>query len=312
MPVSSHTVRRTIIRFWQYRTSRPTIATKRVITDTHVVYNRQPRPARCVKADSAMHQAQYPCDLGDSPTPLPPREPTGLKWSLAEIFRAVFQVTIWSLAFIGLATMLRETLMLRLGTASASEVKSVSCSCGENVAEAISKGCKYDLLASAWLPAQCRDDELSAEFDRAGPGLNGEWTYVSAPWIRCHVDQAKIETDSLSAQTLTHARIQFADIDGSRTMNASDIGAMADLPGFLYYTTLEWHMVHCYFYWIKAWRTRETGSTIEKRYDTEKHIRHCSKVLMTKDADLQAVKTSQGASLMSGEEPVVVTKRKQE
>lgn len=85
-------------------------------------------------------------------------------------------------------------------------------------------------------------------------------------------------------------------------MNASDVGALADIPGVLYFTTLEWHMVHCYFYWRKAWRTRETGTTIEKRYDSEGHIRHCSGVLMIKDRDLQGIGTVQGASLTSGEE----------
>lgn len=55
----------------------------------------------------------------------------------------------------------------------------MTCSCGKSVAEAIANGCKYDLLASAWLPEQCRDDELTAEFNKAGPGPNGEWTYVS-------------------------------------------------------------------------------------------------------------------------------------
>lgn len=104
--------------------------------------------------------------------------------------------------------------------------------------------------------------------------------------------------------TLTNLCKQYADEEGTRILGSSDIGDMADLPGFLYYTTLEWHMVHCYFYWIKAWRTRKTGLTIEKRYDTEQHIRHCSKVFMANNTELQAVKTSQGASLMSGEEPV--------
>jgi hypothetical protein len=133
----NHTVKRTSVRFWQYRTRGPAITTKRMINDTRVVHNREPRPHRSVKADSTMYQAPYPCVLGDPPTPNPPRKFTGLKWSLAEILRAVFQVTIWSLVFIGLAAMLRETLMLKLETASASEVKSVSCSCCENVAEAI-------------------------------------------------------------------------------------------------------------------------------------------------------------------------------
>jgi hypothetical protein len=87
-------------------------------------------------------------------------------------------------------------------------------------------------------------------------------------------------------------------------INAIDIGNLADLPGYIYWTTLEWHLVHCYFYWIKAYRIRATRLTIEKRYDTEQHIRHCSKQFLRRDKDLQDIITSQGASLMSGEEPV--------
>jgi hypothetical protein len=49
--------------------------------------------------------------------------------------------------------------------------------CGNSTTEATALGCKYDTLASAWLPEPCRDDELTAEFDRAGPG--GSWKYYS-------------------------------------------------------------------------------------------------------------------------------------
>lgn len=51
------------------------------------------------------------------------------------------------------------------------------CNCGASVAEAISMGCKYDALATAWLPKYCRDEELTAEFEKLGDGPNGEWTY---------------------------------------------------------------------------------------------------------------------------------------
>lgn len=47
------------------------------------------------------------------------------------------------------------------------------CYCGTSSTEAKSMGCKYDSLAAAWLPEHCRDDELTAEFDRSGDGPNG-------------------------------------------------------------------------------------------------------------------------------------------
>jgi len=144
----------------------------------------------------------------------------------------------------------------------------ISCSCGYSVAEALSRDCKWDFLASAWLPPYCRDDELSAEFDRSGPGPNGEWEY-------------------------------YENEEGTHLLSATEIGAGADVPGFLYYTTQEWHIVHCYFYWIKMWR----GVNIEKRYNTEHHIRHCGQEFVARDVGLNDITTLQGASLMNGEEP---------
>lgn len=99
--------------------------------------------------------------------------------------------------------------------------------------------------------------------------------------------------------------VQYADEEGMIIINETDIGEMADRPGYLYWTTNEWHVVHCYFYWIKAFRVRDTGLTIEKRFDTEHHIRHCAKEFLRRDKNLQDVATRQGASLMSGEEFVI-------
>jgi hypothetical protein len=45
------------------------------------------------------------------------------------------------------------------------------------VADAISRGCKFDFLAMAWLPEHCRDEELTAEFGAAGDGTGGLWLY---------------------------------------------------------------------------------------------------------------------------------------
>lgn len=112
--------------------------------------------------------------------------------SLNRAFRAVSQVTIYTFAFVGLAAMLRNIFNPASDTTTTTEAGFVSCSCGESVAEAISRGCKYDLLASAWLPKQCRDDELSAEFDRSGPGLDGEWTYVSILWFCCNTNAVEL------------------------------------------------------------------------------------------------------------------------
>ncbi|KAG9240415.1 hypothetical protein BJ878DRAFT_430339 [Calycina marina] len=84
--------------------------------------------------------------------------------------------------------------------------KRLSCNCGESVAEAKTMGCKYDSIMAAWLPPYCRDDDLTAEFEHAGFGLNGEWDY-------------------------------FSDIDKTRKMTLEEVSMLADTGGVFFVTT---------------------------------------------------------------------------
>ncbi|MCJ1444131.1 MAG: hypothetical protein MMC23_004632 [Stictis urceolatum] len=122
------------------------------------------------------------------------------------------------------------------------------CDCGKSIAEARSMGCVYDSLAAAWLPRECRDDELTAEFDSAGPGPNGEWPY-------------------------------FADAEGKRPITVEQVAAMGDTFDF-WYSTKEWHVVHCNFYWQKRFRMRQTGTIMERRNDHIAHVKHCGMVVL--------------------------------
>ncbi|KAF4334293.1 hypothetical protein FBEOM_11878 [Fusarium beomiforme] len=123
------------------------------------------------------------------------------------------------------------------------------CNCGSSVAEAVEMGCKYDALAAAWLPDQCRDDALTAEFERMGHEKDGKWPY-------------------------------YSDRNLTSKILAEDLGHKADEPGFLFYSTGEWHMAHCLFYWKKQFRARFNNITVEPRYDNERHIQHCITVLL--------------------------------
>ena len=164
----------------------------------------------------------------------------------------------------GLAVFGIITLGIELSASTWS--KPLSCNCGTSVAEAMSMGCKYDLLASAWLPGHCRDDELSAQFDAASS--KGSWDY-------------------------------YSDRNGSRSLNLTEVGLLADHPEERYWTTREWHIVHCVFYWHKLHRSRNTGVQIEGRYDASGHIKHCGMVFLAGRTDLQDIFTLQGASLTS-------------
>jgi hypothetical protein len=50
-----------------------------------------------------------------------------------------------------------------------------TCNCGNSIAEALSKGCKYSQMAPAWLPPACTDEELDRKFEDRGNGPNGTW-----------------------------------------------------------------------------------------------------------------------------------------
>ncbi|KAL9124669.1 MAG: hypothetical protein Q9217_006026 [Psora testacea] len=122
-----------------------------------------------------------------------------------------------------------------------------SCSCGNSIEEAKSLSCKYDTLASAWLPPACRDEELTAQFDRAGPEPDGSWIY-------------------------------YTDLNKSNTYSIEEVAALADRPIY-YYNTKEWHIAHCTYNWRKAVRAHFTGVTLELRADTEGHVKHCEAMI---------------------------------
>ena len=122
-----------------------------------------------------------------------------------------------------------------------------SCDCGANIAEALALGCKYDSLAAAWLPEHCRDDDLTAEFERSGTGPNGTWEY-------------------------------WADTKHTQPMSLEEIAALADHPGQKFHMDNEWHVIHCIFYWRKEHRARFNGKIVEPRSDNEGHIEHCGHI----------------------------------
>ena len=190
-------------------------------------------------------------EAGDKYTPVNTRQsPT----------RSILTITLvlWNILILGLGA-----YGLYLYSVSDRPVppKAVLCYCGESIAEAKALGCKYDSLSVSWLPPHCRDDELVAEFDRSGPGANGEWPY-------------------------------WADINATRAIPLEEIGLLAGLPRgkAIFYSSNGWHVAHCGFSWRKEFRMRAKGLMMEKRYDTESHIEHCYSWFM-KEVTLAEVST---------------------
>ena len=127
------------------------------------------------------------------------------------------------------------------------------CDCGNSIHDALAMDCVYDTLSAAWLPPYCRDVNLTKEFDLAGPEPDGEWKY-------------------------------FADEEGTVPLNYSEIAALGDTGG-TFWTSREWHIVHCLFMWQKYIRMRETGLVMEKRFDSIDHVKHCSKLIRNPTPD---------------------------
>lgn len=122
------------------------------------------------------------------------------------------------------------------------------CDCGNSVREALSKHCIYDSMATAWLPPYCRDDELTAEFEASGPGINGSWPY-------------------------------FADANGTTPISKAQIAALGDGEQ-IFWSSRDWHVAHCLFYWEKYVRMRDTGAVMERRFDRIAHTRHCRRLAL--------------------------------
>ncbi|KUJ15562.1 uncharacterized protein LY89DRAFT_558015, partial [Mollisia scopiformis] len=122
------------------------------------------------------------------------------------------------------------------------------CYCGNSDQEAIAMGCKYDHIAVDWLPNNCIDAALTAEFVTAGPGPGGAWDY-------------------------------FSDYAGLQRMNESEVEIYAR-NGKDYFVTRQWHIAHCSFVWRKQWRSKFTSTLIEPWNDKEEHIEHCNEYFM--------------------------------
>jgi len=127
------------------------------------------------------------------------------------------------------------------------------CDCGSTIVQARSKDCKYDSMATAWLPKYCRDDELTAEFERSGPGPNGEWPY-------------------------------YADVNGTIPISIEEIGMLGEGERS-FWALRDWHVAHCMWYWEKYVRMRDTGAVMERRFDRAKHTRHCRHLALKRDVD---------------------------
>ncbi|KIW22296.1 uncharacterized protein PV07_12197 [Cladophialophora immunda] len=190
----------------------------------------------------------------------------------SNVFRFIFNLVIYTMAFVGVVLAMNQVitqsrpssratvrplvekttpktnglaLLENVGAGNSTGRHHKYCYCGYTMDEMRENNCTFDTLAMAWLPPYCRDEELTAEFDRSGPGPNGSWTY----WLDYnHTIPITIEQVGLMGFQVDHGNV---------------------------YMAWEWHVTHCLFYWKKIHRQRYTGVMIEPRYDKESHVMHC-------------------------------------
>lgn len=134
--------------------------------------------------------------------------------------------------------------------------------CGSTIDEARALNCTWDLLAAAWLPPACVDQELTEDFRSQG----GPWRY-------------------------------FADRAGTEELSEGDLQYRVG-EGGEYYTSLRYHKTHGSYQWRKMHRAMERGRKIEKKLPDYHHTVHCGYVQM-QQGDMEDLLTKIMVELMT-------------
>ncbi|KUI72152.1 hypothetical protein VM1G_07808 [Cytospora mali] len=142
-----------------------------------------------------------------------------------------------------------------------SEDDDTIATCGSTVEEAKALNCTWDLLAAAWLPPACIDQELNEEFRNEGP-----WRY-------------------------------FADREGTEELPEEELPYRVG-EGMEFYASLKYHKTHCSYQWRKMHRAMMRGTKIENKLADYHHTKHCGHVQM-QQGDMDDLMTKITVELMS-------------
>ncbi|KAF4624271.1 hypothetical protein G7Y89_g13901 [Cudoniella acicularis] len=148
------------------------------------------------------------------------------------------QYSIWQLVasifIIGFAIIL--TLHLQL----IHKVYPPPLHCGSSVEEAVSRGCKWDLLSKYWLPAEC-SRVGSEEY------VNNEWNYYTTK-------------------------------EGGETLN--DISGRVGSDNDAWWSTEKEHSTHCAYLLVRMGHVLATSSRADNALRNFKHTKHCAMFLL--------------------------------
>ena len=178
---------------------------------------------------------------------------TGLVHFVSSIIHSPYtklakDVILLSFAFAGLLSLF---IHIQVSHKHFAKDNLVGCSCGDSVAEAISRGCKFDPIFTSWMPEHCRDEELITEFNKIGDGPNGTWLY-------------------------------FADAEHKIQITEEEAAAKAEDPYGVIHMNASHHKLHCIYAWRKEVRyyTGQTNKLMQQGIEHDRHVVHCGEVLM--------------------------------
>ncbi|KAH8585777.1 hypothetical protein B0O99DRAFT_646207 [Bisporella sp. PMI_857] len=114
--------------------------------------------------------------------------------------------------------------------------------CGKTPEEAKARGCRFDMLATAWLPPRCIDYELVDEFMELG-----HWQFY----------------------TEMHGTTKHSSYEPELLGSISEPRSI--------WTSRSWHLIHCLYMWKKIGRALVKGTHVDSETVSEPHTTHCLK-----------------------------------
>ncbi|KIX97046.1 uncharacterized protein Z520_07160 [Fonsecaea multimorphosa CBS 102226] len=133
--------------------------------------------------------------------------------------------------------------------------------CGESPEEAVTRGCRFDVMSFTWSPAPCFDEALVTEFLESAPSSPGYWQW----WTGTNLTTA--------------TALGLGDVQG---------GTFPQL-----YVTNEYHQYHCMYMYKKLHRALRAGAGYLDSYiGSYEHTLHCEHILLSRDFNPDRVETT--------------------
>ena len=125
--------------------------------------------------------------------------------------------------------------------------------CGNSSSQALSLGCRFDVISFAWLPARCFDPDLVDDFLALK-----DWQWYLDAGARRTADPASVAA-----------------------------GAYEEL-----YVTQEYHVYHCTYMWRKMHRAILAGQVLDGYIGDMHHTAHCEMQILDRSRALDQVSTT--------------------